>query len=50
MSHPFVGIYFVHKGTNITSFEMVRAKQLYVKNILRFFIPSLHFREYRRYK
>ena len=28
MSHPFVGIYFVNKGTNITSFEMAHAKNL----------------------
>ena len=28
-SHPFFGIYFVYKGTNIMSFEMVRAENLF---------------------
>ena len=29
MSHTFVGIYFVNKGTNIMSFEMVCAKKFH---------------------
>ena len=37
-SHPLVGIYFVNKGTNIASFEMMPAKTYFVKNILSFFI------------
>ena len=32
-SHPFVGIYFVNKGTNSMSFEMVRSKKIYCQNI-----------------
>ena len=46
-SHPFVGIYFVYKGTDNMSFETVHAKKLFCHF---FFVQSLNFREYRLYK
>ena len=34
MSHPFVEIYFVNKGTNVMSFEMLLVKKLFYQNVV----------------
>ena len=38
-SHPFVGIYFINKGTNFRSFEIVCAKKYLLKC---FWAPNFH--------
>ena len=38
-SHPFIGIYFVNKKTNIMSFVMVSAENLFYENV--FWAPTL---------